>query len=97
MAAAKQNLGKIPCPACGDPVAVHRAETGTLSIKCQHSDCELSAFAQKHTGRARAWLAALPQREPEPAPSAAPAPVVVPTAKPAPKAPPKAAFTLGGL
>ena len=92
MATAKTNLGKMPCPACGDPVAVMRADTGTLSYKCQDAGCEMSAFAQVHTGAARRWLAKLPA-------GAVPvvAPVVAPVIKPIKKTPPVAAFDLGAL
>ncbi len=60
MATAKKNLGKMPCPHCGDPVAVMQALTGTLSYKCQDADCESSGYAPAHTGAARKWLAAVP-------------------------------------
>lgn len=94
MATAKQNLGKMPCPHCGDPVAVFKSSTGKLSYKCQDADCEASCFAEAHSGVARKWLALLPQRAPE----AAPAPDVPPVASPPQKTPPKAGgFTLGGL
>ncbi|OFJ47592.1 hypothetical protein BA896_023320 [Janthinobacterium lividum] len=94
MATAKQNLGKMPCPHCGDPVAVFKSSTGKLSYKCQDADCEASCFAEAHSGVARKWLALLPSRVPE----AVPVPEVPPAAtlpsKPAPKA---GGFTLGGL
>lgn len=93
MATAKQNLGKMPCPHCGDPVAVFKSSTGKLSYKCQDADCEASCFAEAHSGVARKWLALLPNRTPEAAPMPAAAPeVIVPQ-----KTPPKAGFTLGGL
>lgn len=90
----KNNLGKMPCPECGEPVAVRESrETGTLSFQCQDADCEASGYAQAHTGVYRRWKAkitppkgatqAAPQ---EPAPAPAPEPKAPP--KPAKQAPP---------
>jgi len=93
MAAAKKNLGKMPCPHCGDPVAVMQAETGTLSYKCQDADCESSGFAPGHTGAARKWLAALGK----PGATAQTAPVVAPVIAEPEKKAPRAAFSLGSL
>jgi len=67
VAKAKTNLGKIPCPTCREPVALMRADSGTLSYKCQEAECEATGFAQAHTAAARKWLAALPAK-----PAAAP-------------------------
>jgi hypothetical protein len=89
MATAKKNLGKMPCPCCGDPVAVHQAETGTLSFKCQDATCETSGFAAAHTGAAKKWLSLLPKTASEPAPAAAPTPPK--------KTPSKAGFDMGAL
>lgn len=88
VAAPKTNLGKMPCPDCGQPVAVKQAASGTLSYACQEADCEATGFAQAHTAAARRWQAALgtrqaPPTEP-PKPAAAPAPKA--ETKPAPKA-----------
>lgn len=54
--AKKENLGKMPCPCCGEPVAVKKAMTGTLSYQCQDADCETSGYAGAHTAAARKWL-----------------------------------------
>ena len=97
MATAKKNLGKIPCPACGDPVAVYQAETGTLSYKCQHPDCESSGYAPQHTGAARKWLAQLMDLAYSAASKADPAQSVKADPKADPKTTPKAAFSLGNL
>lgn len=78
----KANLGKMPCPDCRQPVAVMRAESGTLSYKCQEADCEATGFAQAHTAAARKWLAALPAK-----PGAAPAPAAKQPLTLEPKAP----------
>lgn len=55
----KANLGKMPCPDCRQPVALMKAETGTLSYKCQEADCEATGFAQAHTAASRKWIAAV--------------------------------------
>ncbi|OEZ93486.1 hypothetical protein JAB8_06020 [Janthinobacterium sp. HH106] len=89
MATAKKNLGKMPCPDCGDPVAVMQSEPGTLSYKCQHADCESSGFAQAHTGAARRWLAKLPK----PALGEPPKAEVKPPVKEAEKQQPKGGFS----
>lgn len=112
VAAPKTNLGKMPCPGCGQPVAVKKAASGTLSYVCQEADCEQSGFAPAHTAAARRWLGALgnrqaPASEPQ-KPAAAPVPKA--DAKPVPKAdakppqnpepnkpPPKGGFSLGDL
>ena len=82
VAAAKTNLGKIPCPCCGDPVALKRSATGKLSYACQDAECESTGFADQHSGAARKGLAKLPSQ---------PAPLQVPE-KPAsaPKSTPAA-------
>lgn len=73
MATAKKNLGKMPCPDCGDPVAVMEALTGTLSYKCQDADCESSGYAGAHTGAAKKWRTKLPPPKlAEPPPGDAP-------------------------
>lgn len=103
VAAAKKNLGKMPCPYCEDPVAVMQAATGTLSFKCQDADCEATGFAPAHTAAAKKWLAALgtpapTASEPIKAPQVAPKqvnPANVPSKAPA--RPPKAAFSLESL
>lgn len=84
----------MPCPECRDPVAVMQADTGTLSYKCQHADCESSGFAAAHTGAARRWIAALPK--PASGPAVVPEGVPTPAALPKPKAKPTA-FGLGDL
>lgn len=61
MATVKTNLGKIPCPACGDAVAVYKSATGKLSYTCQHPDCESTGYAGEHTGAAKKWLSQLPK------------------------------------
>lgn len=93
MAAAKKNLGKMPCPHCGDPVAVMQAETGTLSYKCQDADCESSGFAAGHTGAARKWLASTAR----PAAKAPAAPVVDTAITTPEKKAEKPAFSMGNL
>lgn len=111
VAKAKENLGKMPCPCCGEPVALKKADTGTLSFKCEDADCEQTGFAQAHTGAARKWLAKVVRRaaapEPDSAPKPAPArqapasaakpPDPAPIPAPPPKTPPKPAFSLGNL
>lgn len=102
MATVKQNLGKIPCPACGDSVAIYKSATGKLSYTCQHPDCESTGYAAEHTGAAKKWLAALPPKAvPEQQPKALPEqqPKAVKKADPAP-VPPKAkasTFSVLGL
>lgn len=86
-AAPKTNLGKMPCPNCRHPVALMKANTGTLSYKCQEAECEATGFAQAHTAASRKWLAALPAK-PDPA---APAPAAKAPLALEPKAPAKAA------
>lgn len=81
--APKKNLGKIPCPHCGGAVAVYQSLPGTLSYKCQESECEASAFAAPHTGAGKKWLAAL----------GAAAPASVSASVPAVKS----GFSMGGL
>jgi hypothetical protein len=94
VAAAKKNMGKIPCPDCKQPVALMQAEkTGTLSYKCQEADCECTGFAQYHTAAARRWLGNLPQT----AHSAKTTQAEGPSSKAPPKTPPAGAFSLGGL
>lgn len=109
VAAAKKNLGKMPCPHCAGPVAVMEAGTGTLSYKCQEADCEATGFAAAHTAAARKWRAVLPAAAPAAAPVAAiakpikQAPVTAPKVPavevpPVPaKTPPRTAFSLGAL
>ena len=93
MATAKKNLGKMPCPGCGDPTAVFQAKTGTLSYKCQHADCESSGYAAKHTGAAKKWLSQLPAQPIEQPPKATP-----PKAEKVPPAvPSKAGFSMSNL
>lgn len=82
MATVKQNLGKIPCPSCGDSVAIYRSATGKLSYTCQHPDCEQTGYAAEHTGAAKKWLSLLPPKAvPEQPPKAVkkPEPAPVPT------------------
>lgn len=106
-AAPKTNLGKIPCPVCGDAVALKKSATGKLSYACQHADCEATGFADQSSGAARKWLAKLPAATPTP-PAPTPAPIkTTPAAKtptapaPTPAAPPpkppRPAFSLDGL
>lgn len=59
MAALKENLGKIPCPECGDSTALKKNEAGTLTLSCQ--ECDFSGFAKKGSGAANRWLAKLPK------------------------------------
>ncbi len=99
-AAPKENLGKIPCPCCAQPVALKRSATGKLSYACQEADCEATGFADQSSAAARKWMAALPQKAqgaPEPARHAAPAPKPAPEPEPAKKTPPKGAFDFLGL
>ena len=99
-AAPKINLGKIPCPCCGEPVALKQSATGKLSYQCQEADCEATGFADQSAAAAKKWMAALPQKAqpaPEPARQAAPAPKPAPNAEPAKKTPPKSAFDFLGL
>lgn len=104
-AAPKENLGKIPCPCCGDPVALKKSATGKLSYQCQDAACESTGFADVSSGAARKWLAALSpadkpaaKQEPtKPTPAPVKAPVPVPVVPAAPKAPPRPAFDLGAL
>lgn len=104
-AAPKENLGKIPCPCCGDPVALKKSATGKLSYQCQDADCESTGFADQHSGAARKWLAALspvakPAAKPEPiktTPAPAKPPAPVPVVPAAPQTPPRSAFDLGSL
>ncbi len=101
-AAPKENLGKMPCPCCGDPVALRKSATGKLSYACQDADCESTGFADQSSGAARKWLAALIgpasitkpiQTPPEPTKPAEP----VPAPKPAPKPAPAGPFSILGL
>lgn len=87
MAALKTNLGKIPCPECGDSTALKQNEAGTLTLACQ--ECDLSCFAKKGSGAAKRWLAKLP-KEPVPQPGE-------PKLDPATKQAPKAAFDMNSL
>ena len=102
-AAPKENLGKIPCPCCGDPVALRKSATGKLSYACQDADCESTGFADQSSGAARKWLAALTAApavitKPIAAPPVAPQPVgPAPVVEPAPKKAPRPAFDLAGL
>ncbi len=113
VAAAKTNLGKIPCPCCGDPVALKRSATGKLSYACQDAECESTGFADQHSGAARKWLAKLPvvpapiipptmaaQNKPASAPKpppATPKPEKAPDAPPPPKKAPASPFNLLGV
>lgn len=95
-AAPKENLGKMPCPNCGDSVALKKSVTGKLSYACQDADCESTGFADQSSGAARKWLAAVikpAQAAPEAAKPANPVPAV----KPAPKTAPASAFSILGL
>lgn len=92
MAAIKNNLGKMPCEACGDIVAVFESGNGTLSYKCQDAQCEHSAFAQGHTGAAKRWRAKLGT-----APKAPEKQEPKPAEKQPPKAPEKPAKSAGGF
>jgi hypothetical protein len=96
--AKKENLGKMPCECCGEPVAVKKAIlTGTLSYQCQDADCEKSGYAPGHTGAARKWLTLIVKRADQPAPiSAPPAPAEPEPIKPAAK-PARQPFSLGNL
>lgn len=105
MATVKTNLGKIPCPACGDAVAIYRSGTGKLSYNCQHPDCESTGYAAEHTGAAKKWLSLLPKKSPEQAqkPEQKTVPKEIPKQVPkeipreVPKAQVNPAFSLGGL
>ena len=109
VAAAKTNLGKMPCPHCTGPVAVMEAATGTLSYRCQEADCEATGFAAAHTAAARKWRTALPARTVPVVPIEAiakpikttPAAIAkapaVPVVQTAPKVAPRSAFSLGAL
>jgi hypothetical protein len=88
MAIAKTNLGKIPCPACGDAVAIYQSGTGKLSYTCQHAECESTGYAAEHTGAAKKWISLLPKKPLSQAPKA----VASKAAEPAVKTAPKAAF-----
>jgi hypothetical protein len=99
--AKKENLGRMPCPCCGEPVAVKKAiMTGTLSYQCQDADCEATGYAPAHTAAARKWLANIVTRgAPQPAPiSTVPAPGPA-TNEPKPPAakPARQPFSLGNL
>lgn len=112
-AAPKENLGKMPCPCCGEPVALKRSATQKLSFVCDDADCEQSGYANPNTGAARKWLSLVTKRATgsDPLPLVnAPAPKPIKTTPEAPKAPeatmptmppPKAAsrspFDLGSL
>lgn len=87
MAALKTNLGKIPCPECGDLTALKENEAGTLTIACQ--ECDLSAFAKKGSECAKVWRGKLPKAAVSTAENGPAAPV--------PKAAAKSGFSLGGL
>jgi len=100
----KTNLGKMPCPGCAQPVAVMKAETGTLSFKCQEADCEQTGFAQAHTAAARKWLAALPTKPDAASAPAAKTPLTLqpkaPAKEPQPdpkQPPPKGGFSISEL
>jgi len=99
----KQNLGKMPCPDCRQPVAVMKADSGTLSYKCQEADCEATGFAQAHTAAARRWLDALGTRQapaaepPKPAAPQAPKADAKPQPKQETKPPVKGGFSLEGV
>jgi len=102
----KDNLGKMACPCCGEPVSVKKSrETGTLTYACQDADCEATGYASAHTAAARRWLANItppkgatqaPPKEPEPAPKpqaapgAAKKPATKVEAKPPKQTPPAA-------
>jgi predicted RNA-binding Zn-ribbon protein involved in translation (DUF1610 family) len=90
MAAIKENLGKIPCPACGDLVAVYRSATSKLSYTCQHADCESTGYANPGTGAAKKWLSLLPKAVASNAPDKPEKPALIP-----PKA--KAGFSMDAL
>lgn len=61
MATVKKNLGKIPCPCCGDTVAIYQSQTDKLSFNCQNPNCEATGYAGAHTGAAKQWLSKLPK------------------------------------
>jgi hypothetical protein len=90
-AAPKENLGKIPCPCCDEPVALKRSATMKLSFVCDDADCEMSGYANPNTGAARKWLGQVVKRAAcaDPAPAAsrpAPKPEAAKPAQDAPKA-----------
>jgi predicted RNA-binding Zn-ribbon protein involved in translation (DUF1610 family) len=88
-AAPKENLGRFPCPCCGEPVALKRSGTMKLSFVCEDADCEMSGYANPHTGAARKWLSQVVKRAAcaDPAPAAS-RPASKPEAtKPAQEAP----------
>lgn len=94
MAAIKKKLGRIPCPSnCGHSVMLKENEAGTLTIACD--ECDLNAWAKKHTAAAAKWrkLAGAPAAEPAADPRQMPLPAVEkPAAAPAaPVAAPAAA------
>jgi hypothetical protein len=97
VAAAKENLGFMPCPNCKHPVALKKStKTETVPYDCQHADCEATGYAKKHQKAAATWLAAVGKGA-NPAPVAAkPAGVTQPTPAPE-KTPQKAGFSFGGL
>jgi ssDNA-binding Zn-finger/Zn-ribbon topoisomerase 1 len=99
-AAPKENMGKMPCPCCGDPVALKKSATGKLSYQCQDAECESTGFADQHSGAARKWLAALTPAKQEPTkttPAPVKAPNPVPVVPPPKKTAPAGAFDLLGL
>jgi hypothetical protein len=112
-AAPKENLGKMPCPCCGQPVALKRSATQKLSFVCDDADCEQSGYANPHTGAARKWLSLVTKRasggdplplvmqpEPKPAKTAQEAPkqVDMDAHTPAPKkTAPRSPFDLASL
>lgn len=103
-AAPKQNLGKIPCPCCRQPVALKKSATGKLSFQCQEADCEATGFADQHTAAARKWIAALGECQqtasepPKPTPAQPPkAPASSAPPAPDPQPPKKGGFSFPGL
>lgn len=112
-AAPKENLGKMPCPCCGEPVALKRSATQKLSFVCDDADCEQSGYANPNTGAARKWLSLVSKRATgtDPLPlvtTPAPKPIKPPQAAPKgegapipapapPKLAPRAGFDLAGL
>lgn len=87
-AAPKENLGKMPCPCCSQPVALKKSATGKLSYQCQEADCEAIGYAEPHSSVARKWIAAVGTRQQPPKAPAEPNPVPPPA---------KGGFSLGGL
>ena len=83
-AAPKDNLGRFPCPCCGEPVALKRSATMKLSYVCDDADCEMSGYANPNTGAARKWLGQVVKRGAcaDPAPVAS-RPAAKPDANPA--------------